>query len=69
MIRYRLIEEHLKSVKSGNFELGREILYLLRKHHIKVGLDDVGCELEMISEKCGCRIRYGRNYNIATIEF
>lgn len=69
LIKYRLIEEHMKAVKSGKFDLGKQILYLLRKHHTKVGLDDIGCDLEMIAEKCGCRISYNRNYCIATIRF
>ena len=69
LIKYRLIEEHMKAVKSGKLVLGREILYLLRKHKTAVGLDDIGNELEMIAEKCGCRISYSRNYCVATIRF
>ena len=69
LVKYRLIEEHMKAVKSGKLILGKEILYLLRKHQTKVGLDDVGFELEMIAGKCGCKISYGRNYYSATIRF
>lgn len=69
LVKYRLIEEHMKAVKDGKLLLAREILYLLRKHQTKVGLDDIGNELEMVAEKCGCRISYSRNYCIATIRF
>lgn len=69
LVKYRLIEEHMKAVKSGKLLLGREILYLLRKHKTAAGLDDVGNELEIIAEKCGCRITYSRNYNVAHIVF
>ena len=69
LVKYKLIEEHMKAVRSGKLLLGREILYLLRKHKTAVGLDDVGNELEIISEKCGCRITYSRNYNVAYIMF
>lgn len=69
LVKYRLIEEHMKAVKAGKLLLGNEILYLLRKHKTAVGLDDVGNELEIIAEKCGCRITYSRNYNVAYIMF
>lgn len=69
LVKYRLIEEHIIAVKTGKLVLAREILYLLRKHKTKVGLDDIGCEVEMIAEKCGCRISYSRNYCTATIRF
>ena len=69
MIKYRLIEQHLKLVGSGHFEAARMILRLLRKGIIVVGLGDVDHEVECIAEECGCRSRYGRNYNSATIRF
>ena len=69
LVKYRLIEEHMKAVKDGRLLLAREILYLLRKRQTKVGLDDIGNELEMVAEKCGCRISYSRNYCVATIRF
>lgn len=69
IIKYRLIEEHIKTVKSGELVLARELLFLLQKHQIKVGPNDIGCKLELIAEKCGCRISYSRNYDIATIKF
>lgn len=69
LTKYRLIDEHMKAVKAGKVILAKEILYLLRKHQIKVGLDDIGNELEIIAEKSGCRISYSRNYCIATIRF
>lgn len=67
LVRYKLIDEHMKAVKKGEYEVGRDLLQLLRKGQIKVGLNDTGFRMECIAEKAGCRISYSRNYNIATI--
>lgn len=69
IVKYKLMETHKKVVRKGDLLLAREILYLLRHHKNVVGLDDVGYQLEIISEECGCNIRYGRNYNCAYISF
>lgn len=69
IIKYRLMETHKKLVRRGDLLLAREILHLLRHHKNVAGLDDVGCQLEIISQECGCNIRYGRNYNLAYISF
>lgn len=69
MTRYKLIDEHIKAVKSGNYLVAKEILHLLRKGQIKVGLDDVGFEMECVAERTGCRVSYGRNFYTANIRF
>lgn len=70
LIKYRLIEKHLEAVKVGKYEVARELLRLLRKHELYVGLGyDAGFAAECIAEECGCRVSYGRNYNVARIRF
>lgn len=68
LVKYRLIEKHMEAVKSGRYEEGRRLLWLLRKHTLSVGCgDDAGCAVEYIAEECGCRVRYTRNYNVAVL--
>ncbi len=68
LIKYRLIEKHMEAVKSGRYEEARRLLTLLRKHSLCVGCgDDAGYAVECIAEKCGCRVRYARNYNVAHV--
>lgn len=69
LIKYRLIDQHMKLVSGGHFDAARMILRLLRKGVVVVGLGDVDHEVETIAEDCGCRVRYGRNYNTATIRY
>lgn len=68
LIKYRLIEEHLRAVKAGRYEEGRRLLTLLRKHSLSVGCgDDAGYVVEILAKECGCRVRYARNYNVAHV--
>ena len=69
IVKYKLMETHKKGVKRGGLLVAREILHLLRHHKNVAGLDNIGCQLEIISQECGCNIRYGRNYNCAYISF
>ena len=69
LIKYRLIDEHLNAVRRGEYELARFLLLLLRKSRLSVGLGDISFQIETIAEKCGCRIRYSRNYYRAEIHF
>lgn len=68
-IKYKLIEKHIEAVKSGKYVLAKNLLLLLRKRSINVGLNDIDFELECIAEETGCRITYSRNYNGANIRF
>jgi len=68
IIKYRLIEAHMKAVRAGRYEEGRYLLRLLRNHKLNVGTDDnAGFAAEITAEDCGCKVRYARNYNIAHI--
>lgn len=68
-IKYRLIDEHQNAVQRGEYELARMLPRLLRNCRVSVGLGDVSFQLETIAEKCGCRVRYTRNYCGAEIRF
>lgn len=41
ILRYKVMDAHRALVKEGKLLEAREILRLLRKCHIKLGLDDV----------------------------
>lgn len=70
LIKYRLIEKHIETVKNGDYATARQLLYLLRKKCIHTGLgNDAQYRAEIIAEECGCRIRYSRNYNVAEIRW
>lgn len=70
LIKYRLIENHIKAVNAGKYEEARRLLQLLRRHRLSVGIgDDAGYAAEIIAEECGCRIRYSRNYNVSNISW
>lgn len=53
-----LMDAHRTLVKEGKLLEAREILRLLRKGHIKLGLDDVSWNVESLCEELGCKIFY-----------
>ena len=70
LVRYRLINEHMNQVRSGNLDVANRLLRLLCKGFLRVGLsDDAGCEAEILAVACGCRVRYNRSYSVALISF
>lgn len=58
ILRYKLMDTHRVLVRQGKLLEAREILRLLRKGYIKLGLGDVEWEVERLCEELGCRIRY-----------
>ena len=63
ILRYKLMDAHRKLVREGKLLEAKDILKLLRKGRIKLGLDDVSWEVERLCEELGCRISHsGRGY-------
>lgn len=58
ILRYKLMDTHRKLVREGKLLEAREVLRLLRKGRVKLGLGDVDWEVERLCEELGCRIRY-----------
>lgn len=58
ILRYKLMDTHRKLVREGKLLEAREVLRLLRKGRLKLGLDDVSWEVERLCEELGCRINY-----------
>ena len=44
--KYKIIEKHIEWTKSGNYMAARNLLWLLRKGYIKLGLGDTDWETE-----------------------
>lgn len=58
ILRYKLMDAHRNLVREGKLLEAKELLRLLRKGRVKLGLDDVSWEVERICEDLGCRINY-----------
>lgn len=58
ILRYKLMGAHRNLVREGKLLEAKELLRLLRKGRVKLGLDDVSWEVERICEDLGCRITY-----------
>lgn len=58
ILRYKVMDVHRALVKEGKLLEARELLRLLRKGYIKLGLDDVSWNVESLCEKLGCKILY-----------
>lgn len=70
LIRYRLIEEHMRAVRSGRYEYARHLLALIKDGRLRVGLNnDAGFAAECFAEKAGCHVGYNRYYSVATVSF
>ena len=65
--RYKLMDAHRKLVREGKLLEARDILHLLRKGRISLGLGDEAWNIERLCEELGCRIRYIRDGNIAEV--
>ena len=61
ILRYKLMDTHRKLVRDGKLLEAREVLRLLRKGRVKLGLGDASWEVERLCEELGCQIRYSRN--------
>lgn len=56
----------MELIKNGNYETARNLLWLLRKGSVELGLGDEDFETECFLESIGCPVYYGRNGNTAT---
>lgn len=65
--RYKLMDAHRKLVKEGKLMEAREVLYLLRKGKISLGLGDVEWNVERLCEELGCRMICKRNGDIVEV--
>lgn len=66
LLRANVMNAYIDFVRSENFIEAWLLFRLLRNGKIRLGLDDTSYAVERILEKIGCRIRYSRNYDIAT---
>ena len=64
--KYKIIEKHMEWVKSGNYIVARNLLWLLRKGYIKLGLGDTDWETEMFLESIDFPAFYSGNGYTAT---
>ena len=68
--RLMLIIAQHDAFRLGDLETASRLLHLLNRRRISVGLaDDAGFKAECIAQECGCKIRYSRCFNCATISF
>lgn len=59
--RYKIMDAHRQLVREGKLLEARELLRLLRKGRVKLGLDNVSWDVESLCEELGCKITYSRN--------
>lgn len=59
--KYKIIEKHIEWTKSGNYVAARNLLWLLRKGYVELGLGDPDWETEIFLESIDCPAFYGRN--------
>lgn len=64
--KYKIIEKHIEWTKSGNYAAARNLLWLLRKGYVKLGLDNTDYETECFLESIDSPVFYGRNGYTAT---
>ena len=67
LIKYRLMDKHIELVNKGEFRVASMILRLLRDKRVTCYLDDISYQVEMICEKCNCRIWYSNDGNRAVV--
>ena len=66
--KYKIIDKHIELVSSGNYEVARNLLILLRNGFIRLGLGDADFETECFLESIGSPVHYGRNGYSATFK-
>ena len=68
MVRYKMIEKHLRFVREGKYDIAHYMLRVLNGHVCTVEVDDIpGILFELEAERCGCRISYSKDYKMAYI--
>ena len=59
LIKYRLIEYHIKAFKAGRYEEARRLLKLLSQHRLSVGCgDDAGYNTSNLRRRRGACSRF-----------
>lgn len=58
MLRYKVMEKHMELVRIGKFKQAQLLLQLLRRGKVKLYLDDISYEVEILLEELGCRFSY-----------
>ena len=66
LLKAKVMNAYSESVRSGNFSEAHGLFSLLRLGEVKLGFSDAAYKVESLLETLGCRIRYSRNYGIAT---
>lgn len=64
--RYKVMEKHIEWVKIGEYMAARNLLWLLRRGYVKLGLGDADYETESFLESIDCPVFYGRSGYSAT---
>lgn len=64
--KYKIIEKHIDLVRQGKYEEAKNLLHLLRKGQIRLGLGNVDFNTECFLESIDCPVRYSRNGYSAT---
>lgn len=67
MLRYRVMEEHMRLVRDGLYWEAQRILDLLQRGHVTLGLGDVDWAVEGILTKLGCHITIVGKHHLATV--
>jgi hypothetical protein len=67
MMKTKLIIEHYKTVKKGDYRVARRILQVLRTGNITLDLGDTDWKVEKILEKCG--LKMGRVSKYGCVEY
>ena len=66
MLRYRLMDEHVRLVRNGLYCEAQRILSLLQRGHVKLGFGDIDWTVEGILTQLGCHITITGKYYLAT---
>jgi hypothetical protein len=66
-MKTKLIIEHYKIVKKGDYRVARRILQILRTGNINLDLSDTDWKVEKILEKCG--LKMGRVSKYGCVEY
>ena len=64
--RYKLMDVHRDLTRRSQYGQAKLVLILLSRGSVKLGLDDDSFAVEVMCEKLGCHINYGRRYYAAT---
>lgn len=65
--RYRLMDAHKSLVREGKYSEAKEVLTLLRRGRVKLGLSDPDWNVERLCEDMGFPIGYSTNGSTATV--